>query len=304
VDRGTGPRLILPADWGASEYAWSADGAELAIIRTALRPEPVRVHQTLWHLDRHGQLSKVYDSASETSILFGLKWSPGRQISFWESKSTSNSFAADGVLTTLHVVDSDTGTATDLGTTLQAQAWDQWSSDGRLAFVAGGDRATWHMKQIKVWSPDGRVETVSGDGAVHPVPGSVSAIAPAWPATYAGAALAWVEGPAADIEASEEYFRGDGPAAHRTAVVRTSGGDIRMSCPGMVTEGIRLSADATTALLLCRVPGVEQHALQIWFSTVGGTPRALVTGLGDLGFGFYGLQPSLLDVTAWSRADH
>ena len=78
---------------------------------------------------------------------------------------------------------------------------------------------------------------------------------------------------------------------------------MRLRCPGLVTEGIRLSADATSALLLCRTPGVDQHALQLWFAPISGTPRALVTGLGALGFGFYGLQPSLFDITAWSLAD-
>jgi hypothetical protein len=76
-----------------------------------------------------------------------------------------------------------------------------------------------------------------------------------------------------------------------------------MTCPGLMTEGFRWSADARAALLLCRAPGVEQHALQVWYAPLGGTPRALVTGLGDFGFGYYGLQPSLFDLVAWSLAD-
>jgi hypothetical protein len=55
--------------------------------------------------------------------------------------------------------------------------------------------------------------------------------------------------------------------------------------------------------LLCRAPGVEYHALQVWYAPLGGTAHALVTGLGDLAFGYYGKQPSLLDMTAWSLAD-
>ena len=64
-----------------------------------------------------------------------------------------------------------------------------------------------------------------------------------------------------------------------------------------------MSAGATSALLLCRIPGVEHHALQLWYAAIGGASHALVTGLGDLGFGFYGMQPSLFDMTAWSLAD-
>jgi hypothetical protein len=76
-----------------------------------------------------------------------------------------------------------------------------------------------------------------------------------------------------------------------------------LACPGLVTEGVRWSVDGRAALLLCRVPGVDQHALQVWYAPLPGAPRPLVTGLGDLGFGYYGLQPSLLDIVAWSLAD-
>lgn len=301
VDQGGGPRPVLPADWGASQYVWSPDGAELVIIRTARRPEPVRAHQTLWLLDGGGALTKIYDSANATSFLFGLKWSTDRRVSFWESATTSASFGADGALTSLHVVNVDTGAAIDLGTTLQDRDWAQWSADGRLAFVSGGDRATWHLKQVKVLLPDGRVDTIAGDGAIHPGPASTSAIAPMWQDGRATPdQLAWIEGPAADLEASSDYFHGIGPTALRVAVLASGA---RVGCPGLVTEGVRPSADGKSALLLCRVPAIEQRALQLWLAPVGGTARPLITGLGDIGFGYYGMQPSLLGITAWSRAE-
>jgi hypothetical protein len=302
VDHGSGPQLLLPADWSASGFVWSPDGAELAIIRTALRPESVPVHQTLWLLDRHGALTKLYDSANATSFLFGMKWSTDRRVSFWESATTSASLSADGGLTSLHVVNVDTGAAVDLGTTLQDRDWAQWSADGRLAFVSGGDRATWHLKQVKVLLADGRVETIAGDGAMHPGPDSTSAIGPVWRAGRGTPdQLAWIEGPAADFDASgSDYFRGIGPTVQRVAVLAP---DAPIRCPGLVTEGVRLSADGGPALLLCRLPAVEHHALQLWLAPLTGTPRPLVTGLGDLGFGYYGLQPSLLGITAWSLAD-
>ena len=295
------PRMLLPADWGLGSITWDWNGLELAIIRNGPRPEPIRGHQTLWVMDlRHGTLQKVFDSTHDTSFLFGVKWSFDRRISFWESATTSASAGADGAFTTLHVVNVDTGTDLDLGTTLQARAWAQWSLDGRLAFVSGGGRETYENKQLVVVGQDGTRTVVAGSRRG----GATTALAPMWEPIYGQMpALAWIEAPTGSIEASPDYFRGVGPTAQRVTVVRTSAGDVRLSCPGLVTEGVRLSTDAKSALLLCRTPGVDQHALQLWYAPLGGTPRQLVTGLGDLGFGYYGLQPSLLDITAWSLAD-
>jgi hypothetical protein len=308
IDRGSGPQLLLPADWGAGSFVWSPDGAELAIIRNERRPDPIPQYEpqwrnTLWHLGRHGGLTKIFDSRSSSSSLYGVKWSPDRRLSLWEIATTSNSIAADGAATSLHVVNVDTGATSDLGSTLGSRAWAQWSVDGRLAFVSGTGRETWGNKQLVVLELDGTRRVVAGDlgrtgGA------SVAAIAPAWqPIFGTPARLAWIEGPAQDIGASLDYFRGVGPVAQRVAVLQTASSPVRLSCPGRMTEGVRLSADASAALLLCRAPGVEQHALELWYAPLGGAPRALVTGLGDAGFGYYGLQPNLFDIVAWSLAD-
>lgn len=296
----TEPRMLLPADWGAGTFAWDQSGSELAIIRNDARPEPVRQHQTLWVMDvRDGSPRKVFDPPTDTSFIFGVKWSPDRRVSFWESATTSASFGADGVLTSLHVVNVDTAADTDLGTTLQDRAWAQWSSDGRLAFVRGGGRETWFSKELVVLDAGGRQRVVAGDLSVHPTATSWAALAPAWQPAYGQPQLVWVESPAI-TDASPDYFRGIGPSAERIAVADDGR---RITCPGLVTEGVRLSAGATSALLLCRIPGVEHHALQLWYAAIGGASHALVTGLGDLGFGFYGMQPSLFDMTAWSLAD-
>jgi hypothetical protein len=317
VDRGGGAQILLPADWGATTFAWSPDGAELAIVRSERRPDPVPPLEplwrtTLWQLDPHGALKKIFDSPSGMSSLYGLKWSFDRRILVWESMTTSNSLAADGVGTTLHVVNVDTGAYVDLGTLLGMRAWAQWSTDGRLAFVSGGGRQTWGNKQLVVLERDGTRRVIAGVLG-KPSDGASAAIAPAWQPVFAPpgrepvfgppARLAWIEGPAAGIEASPDYFRAAGPIAQRVAMLETPGGRAQMTCPGLMTEGVRWSADASAALLLCRAPGVEQHALQVWYAPIGGTPRALVTGLGDLGFGYYGLQPSLFDIVAWSLAD-
>jgi hypothetical protein len=149
VDRGiAGVQMLLPADWGAGSYAWSPDGLELVIVRSERRADPVPAleplwRNTLWHLDRNGALTKIFDSRNAMSFLYGLKWSFDGRVALWESTTTSNSMAADGAGTTLHVVDVHTRASLDLGTTLGSRAWAQWSVDGRLAFVSGGGRETW-----------------------------------------------------------------------------------------------------------------------------------------------------------------
>ena len=286
------PRMLLPADWGAGTFAWDNSGLELAIVRGEARPEPVRAHSTLWVMDvRHGTLRKVFDSSSATSYLSGLSWS-GPRISFIETDSTSASASADGVNLHLWVIDVDTGRTVDLGHVIYPP---RWSTDGRLAFVRGGDRYTWTHKELAVLDQDWNVTVAAGGGATI-------ALAPAWQPVFRGARLAWVDAPDT-TECCQRYVAGLGPSAERVAVLDTAAGRRRMSCPGMVTEGVRWSADGRSVLLLCRAPGIEYHALQVWYAPLGGTPRALVGGLGDLAFGYYGKQPSLLNMTAWSLAD-
>ena len=288
-------KMILPADWGAGEFAWDHNGLQLAIVRVDARPEPVRQHSTLWVMDlRHGTLRKIFDSSSSTSYLSTLRWSPLEdRLSFIEVTDTSASESADGMNVRLHVIDADSSRTADLGNLIAGRSWPRWSYGG-LAFIRGTDRFTWSNKQLVVWHD--WTETVIAGGK------DTVALAPAWHSRYGEPArLAWIEGPVTD-ECCVRYVAGVGPSADRAAVLQTSGGLVRMRCPGRITEGVRWSADAASVLLLCRAPGLEHHALEIWYAPVGGTPRPLVTGLGDLGFGYYGLQPSLLDITAWSLA--
>jgi hypothetical protein len=286
------PRMLLPADWGSGVFAWDWNGLELAIVRGEARPEPVRQHSTLWIMDlRHGGLTKIFDSASPTSYLSSLSWS-GRRISVLETDSTSASASADGTNIRLWVIDADTGRQIDLGHVIYRPSW---SADGRLAFVRGGDRFTWTNKQLAVLDRDWTVTVVAGGAATI-------ALAPAWQPVYERARLAWIEAPATS-ECCVRYVAGVGPSAQRGAVLDSAAGRVAVSCPGMVTEGVRWASDDRSVLLLCRMPGVEYHALQLWYAPLPGAPRALVTGLGDLAFGYYGKQPSLLDLTAWSLAD-
>ncbi len=299
------PRMLLPADWGATRFAWDMSGLQLAIVRHEARPEPVRGHQSLWVMDlRHGTLRKVFDPSSATSFLSALHWSPlGKKIALLEETSTSASAAADGANVRLWLVDLAGGEPTDLGGVLTKSAWIDWTFGDRLAFVRGTGRTTWDNKEVVLREPDGTEHVVAGSAVAagaRPAPSALAAIAPAWQPVYRGAKLAWIQGPAMTMEASPDYFRGVGPAAQRVAVLD---GTATMSCPGMVTEGVRWSADGHGVLLLCREPAVEQRSLEVWYAPVGGTPRALVRGLGAHGFGFYGMQPSLFEITAWSLAD-
>jgi hypothetical protein len=285
--------MILPADWGAGSFAWDGNGLELAVVRGEARPEPVRQHSTLWVMDlRQGGSRKVFDSASPTSYVTRLSWS-GRRLSFLEIDSTSASASADGVNVHVWVIDVDTGRKVDLGHVIYRP---RWSSDGRLAFVRGGDRFTWTNKELAVLDRDWSVTVTAGGG-------TTIALAPAWQPVYGAARLAWIEAPDTQ-ECCVRYVAGLGPSAQRVAVLDTAAGRVPLTCPRMVTEGVRWSSDGRSVMLLCRAPGVERNALQLWYAPVSGQPRALVTGLGDLGFGYYGLQPSLLDITAWSLANH
>jgi hypothetical protein len=150
-------------------------------------------------------------------------------------------------------------------------------------------------KELAILDQGWHVTVAAGGGATI-------ALAPAWQPVNPGARLAWIDAPDT-TECCQRYVAGLGPSAQRVAVLDGAGGRTRKGCPGMVTEGVRWSADGRSVLLLCRAPAVEYHALQVWYAPLGGTARALVTGLGDLAFGYYGKQPSLLDITAWSLAD-
>lgn len=299
------PRMLLPSDWGATRFAWDGNGAQLAVVRHENRPEPVRGHQTLWVMDvQHGSLRKVFDSPSATSFLYTPQWSPaGTKIAILEQDTTSASAAADGVNVHLWIIDVAGGAPTDLGNVLFKDSWIRWTSAERLAFVRGTGRTSWENKELVLRDQDG-TEHVAGGSAVErgvsPAPGVFAAIAPAWQPVDRGAKLAWIQGPALTMGASPDHFRGVGPAAQRVAVLD---GTTTVSCPGLVTEGVRWSADGRAVLLLCREPAVEQQALELWYAPIGGSPRPLVKGLGAYGFGFYGMQPSLFEITAWSLAD-
>jgi len=302
VDSPAGARMLLPADWGATQFAWDGNGLQLAITRFEPRPEPARGHATLWVMDvRHGTLRKVFDSTSATSFISRIQWSfESHKIAFIEQQNTSASAGADGAGVHLWVVDLDSLERTDLGEVLGKAAWIRWAPHERLAYVAGFGRETWGNKEIVIVEADGTKHVVAGALTSSPAPNDRSALAPAWQPVYDGAKLAWIEGPALSIEASPDYFRGIGPSAQRVAVLD---GASRVTCPDRVTEGVRWSADGKSVLLLCRVPAVEYHALEVWWAPVGGTPKPLVRNLGDLGFGYYGMQPSLFEITAWSLAD-
>jgi hypothetical protein len=287
------PRLVLPASWGVVDAQWTPDSRSLVLLRShAGTTLATREHNALWLMTPGGALRKLYEPVSPESFLSGLRVSPDARFALVsEMPIVSASVAADGV--ELLLIELASGNVTRLGTTLLSHLWTRWSDDGRLAFVRGGGRETWLGKQLVVRGRDGSLDVIAGDP-------STVALAPAWH----GADLYWVQG-AAGANQDRSYVRGLGEG-FRYAVRLSAGARTNLPFDGIV-EGVRLSADGTSALILARrptdQPGDQYRQLELWLlHDVAGAARAtrLITNLGGLGFGYYGLQPSLFDLVAWS----
>jgi len=294
-------RLVLPADWGAGGAVWSPDGTRLLILRSIrARPGPgLDPGQTaLWLLERDGRLRELYRPTPQ-GILRAPRWSPdGGSALVLRIGTTSNSFAADGAETATLLVDIGTGRVSDLGVVLNS-GWAVWGPGGSLAYVRGGGRMTWENKTLIVRSPEGRerVRNVSGERV---------ALAPDWDPAHGR--LGWVSGPAAPGSGNGDgYIDGLGGGA-RVAVVADDVRSTEVRCgEGRVVEGLRFSKDGDALLLLCRKPGRDPLPLELWlYRMADGTSAPLVRGIASDrlagGFGFYGMQPNLVAITAWSRA--
>lgn len=292
------PRQILPADWGASGPELSADGRRLLLIRT-IEPRAVPGMDpglsALWLMEPDGRLRELFRPAGR-GVLGTPMWSPdAKEVLVRQIETTSNSFAADGVGVSTILVDVASGTSRSLGATRSAT----WAPDGRLAFVRGGLRLTWWDKTLVVLGTDRRERTVTSD------PGRV-ALAPSW---GPHGELAWVSGPATKDYGGDGYIDGRG-AGQRVGVIEIDGRRREIECGGgRVVEGIRWSAEAGKLLLLCRKPGHDPRPLELWlYRLKDDTSAALITGLGSDplagGFGFYGAQPPVTALAAWSLGVH
>ena len=114
VDRGAGAQTLLPSDWGATSFAWSPDGAELAIIRRERRADPVPPleplwRSTLWHMDRHGALiavDEVQTGIGRTGTFFAFEqWGAVPDI-VTVAKALSGGYVPVGaVIAKAHVVE-------------------------------------------------------------------------------------------------------------------------------------------------------------------------------------------------------
>jgi hypothetical protein len=297
----TTARLLLPGDWGAGQIALSPDGRRVAVLRSAPGPTfDARLHNALWIIDANGTPRRLYEPKESTAFLFNLAWSrDGRWLTVWEQPIVSNSVTNDG--DRLLLVDATSGRITDLGTTLVARSWLQWSTDGRLAFVRGGDRQTWLSKQLVVRAADGTVRVVTDDDHVG--------LAPAWvPGSGGALGLAWVEAAVGNGNGGA-YIAGTGAGARYGVVFDDLRSPARRLPFPRIVEGLRPSADAHVTLVLVRRPSAppvhdEYGALELWLMKPPGggtsTQVPLMTGLGGLAFGYYGLQPSLFELVAWS----
>jgi hypothetical protein len=295
------PRLVLPADWGGGSPVWSPDGRRLLVERLiAARPGPGMDPGlvALWVLESDGRTRELY-RPPDRGVLQSPRWSPdGRFALVRQYATTSNSFAADGVGTSLHLIEVATGTAVDLGIVMSAP---QWGPRGQLAYVSGGGRVTWQNRTLVIREADGRERI-----ARLPTDEQRVALAPAW--DVARGRLAWISGPELpDSLSGGGYNDGIGPG-QRVVVVEDGANTSEVRCgAGRVAEGVRWSSDGEALLMLCRKPGGDRSPLELWlYRLADGTSAQLVAGLvGDPvagGFGYYGAQPSLFSIVAWSRA--
>jgi hypothetical protein len=252
----------------------------------------------LWVRETDGRLRELYLPPGQ-GVLSDMRWSPdGTFALVWQIGSTSNSLAADGVGISALLVNVDTAKVVDLGVVMSRQP--QWGPDGSLAFIRGAGRMTWENKQLVVRGVDGH------EGVIAPTDASRVALLPAW--DPARGRIAWVSGPSAAASLSGDgYVDGLGPG-QRVAMIDdgTSSSEVRCG-EGRVVEGVRWSNDGMALLLLCRKPGRDARPLELWLHRLAdGSSTPLVRGLvSDRlagGFGFYGAQPSLFSIVAWSRA--
>jgi hypothetical protein len=296
------PRLVLPADWGGSSPVWSPVGDRLLLIRSiAPRPGPGDDPglSALWVLERDGRTREIYRPSSR-GVLQAPRWSPdGRFALVRQYTTTSNSAAADGIGTSLLLIEVATGHVVDLGSVLSAP---QWGPGGQLAYVSGGSRTTWENKTLIVRGADGRERVAQAPTSEPRV-----ALAPAW--DFARGRLAWISGPEVPGSGNGDGYVDGAGAGQRVAVIDDGAKASEVQCgAGRVAEGVRWSSDGEALLLLCRKPGRDPFPLELWLYRLGdGTSAPLVTGLVGgppeaAGFGFYGAQPSLFSIVAWSRA--
>lgn len=291
---------VLLDDLPAGGFVSSGDGRRAAVLRRAPGPTPEeRAHNELWLVEVGGGTRRLYEPGSSEAFIVGPRWSPdGRWLTAFEIPIYGNSAMADGGR--LLLIDTRTGAIVDLGKALPFAEWIQWSSDGRLAFVRGGDRQTWFDKTLVVRSSDGSEIALTDPDHVG--------LAPAWSTRPDGMLeITWIEAQAGDGNGGV-YVGGTGPGSRYPVVSDLQSTPRRVAFPGLV-EGIRPATDGYASLVLLRrpsPPGRDIHgALDLWLMKPPGSGIAtqvpLVSGLGDLAFGFYGRQPSLFDLVAWSR---
>lgn len=289
----------VPAEWRVSGVAASPDGRRVLFIRT-IEPRPGPGMDpglsALYLQEPDARVRELY-RPPRRGVLHSVVWSPdGTKALVTQVETTSNSFAADGVGVSTILIDLSRGTTRTLGTVMNG-TWTTWAPDGRLAFVRGGGRGTWWDKALVVMEPDGTERTVRGAEGRTRV-----GIAPAW---GPGGELGWVSGPAENTLSGVEYVAGRGVGA-RVAMIEVAAERREVGCAdGRVVEGLRWSGDGAALLLLCRVPGSDPLPLELWlYRLADGSSQPLVRRLLSRrdagGFGYYGMQPPITSVAAWS----
>ena len=218
-------------------------------------------------------------------------WSPDeRYLTLWEIGLVSASMDADG--RPFVVIEVATGAITRLGQTLYQNAW---RAPHTLAYVAGGGRETWLKKTLRTWTPEDGTRDVTASGEVG--------LNPTW---GPDGRLWFVNGPEGQYD-PPTFFAGHG-VGDRSIIAVDLSTRVRTRfprTPGYADEGIRISDDGKTALVVRRKlidKSVQADGwVEIWSAKADGSnanPLVRISAYG--GFGYYGGFDSLTRMS-WVR---
>jgi len=226
-----------------------------------------------------------------------VSWSPDdRYLSGWLESMVGTGAENDRAERTgipLVVIDTDTGTQTELGTSLAPWTWMSWGPGDQLAYVAGqGDR--WSDTTLKVWA-SGRTTTLNG---------GAPAISPHWSGTGSLFYIT-IPDPSAPIA---DYFGGQLARGGTVVMLDRSIDATPRTLVGpdeYANEVLRASLAGDLLLLQRRLPADLAGHPTIWMVLTDGPPLRPLLRLPGFGWD-HSVPPTfitpLLDNAAWSNS--
>jgi len=274
----------LPAP-GVRAVRLSADGSR-AMLGLSTETSAVSVNRLVAvSLASEAQRSLVVEQSD--IVLVPVEWSPDGEFFAYLRRVLGLGIAS------LRVVQVDSGRVWDLGATSADPDQVVWKAPHVLAFVAGAAAESWRDKVLTLWSPEVGPRAVTSPNEVG--------LAPTW---APDGRLWFVIGEAGQDDPAA-FIAGRGIGDRSVVAVdpvtgkRTSLGRAN----GYADEGVRLSADGRSALVLRRKLAVGQSPavtnVELWFirsDGSGGTPLVRIS-VGDESL--HGTFPSLGEF-AWS----